>query len=659
MHPPSKSLAVRLALVTVLTVAVIFFSTSGLLYYMVRGIMLDHAEDQARELTHATASRIESSLNEVAGSARTLAASLTTGAHPPEDLRPLLESVTGGSDEIQGTAVSWEPGAALPGREAFGPFVYEEGDSLEYMDLGADNGDYFTRDWYQIPALTGHDFWAEPFASAADPDRLITTFSTPFGHPGPDTEGVSNTGALAGVVTLDVELPRLTDRVDEVEILDSGFAFLLSPRTRFITWPDRDWIMRESLFSLAETLEAPELRELGRELQRSDEGFTRLPEALIDEPARLYHVRLPDPDWVVGVVIPERELFGDVLRVMHWVLIIGSTGFLVLLGAIIAISRGITRPLKGLVSSAGEIARGNLDRPLPPIRSQDEVGELARSFDEMRLSLKDYINDLTATTAAKERIESELKIARNIQMSFLPRRLDLSRMRAGVELHADLRPAREVGGDLYDFFTLDDEGRLFFAVGDVSDKGVPAALFMAVTRTLVKGIAEQEPDPGRILARVNNELCLHNENAMFVTYLCGILDLDTGVVTLANAGHNPPLHRYADGSREWLRLPPGLVLGAMEDMDYASQQVRLAPGEELLLYTDGVTEATDPQQALFGEDRLGTLYDALAGRPARDQVDAIMQSVEDFAEGTPQADDITVLALRYRAPAGEADPTGA
>ncbi|MGM0553496.1 MAG: SpoIIE family protein phosphatase [Pseudomonadota bacterium] len=641
-----RSLAVKLALVTLLTTGTIFFVSSGTLYYMVRDIMLEHAEEQARELTHATSNRIRASLNEVSGTAQGLASTLSAGHIAPGDLFPILDDITRESDVVQGTAVTFEPYAADPDQRYFGPFSYETPDGLARMQLGGDDFDYFTRDWYQIAALTEAGFWTEPFPSAADPDRLITTFSQPFYDPDHD-------GRLHGIVTMDIELPALTDRVDSVEIFDNGFAFLLSPRTRFITYPHRDWIMRESLFSLAETLEEPELRALGRRLQRSDEGFTRVPTALLDEPARLYHARLPESNWVVGVIIPEQELYGDILRVMHWVLIIGAIGFLILLVAIIGISRGITRPLKGLVSSAGEIARGNLDRPMPPIETGDEVGDLARSFNEMRLSLKDYINDLTATTAAKERMESELKIARNIQMSFLPKRLDLSDLDVGIDLAARLIPAKEVGGDLYDFFPLRAHNALFFAVGDVSDKGVPAALFMAVTKTLVKGIAEQDAhDPGQILTRVNNELCLNNENGMFVTYLCGMLDLGTGEVRFANAGHNPPLIRRADGGHEWLKLPPGLVLGAMEDMDYPTHSVTLAPGDSLLLYTDGVTEAADAEQTLYGEERLFDLYTAIATRSAKEQVEAVMQSVEAFADGATQADDITVLALRYCPPEG-------
>ncbi|WP_019024004.1 MULTISPECIES: SpoIIE family protein phosphatase [unclassified Thioalkalivibrio] len=636
-----KSLAVRLALVTLLTTGSIFFISSGALYLMVRDIMLEHAEDQARELTHATANRIRSSLNEVAGSAQGLASALNSGQIRPDGLFPVLDDVTLQSDAVQGAAVTFEPYAADPDERYYGPFSYETPNGIARMHLGGDDFDYFTRDWYQIPALTRSGFWTEPFPSAADPNRLITTYSRPFFAPD-DAE------ALRGIVTMDIELPALTARVDEVEIFDSGFAFLVSPRTRFITYPQRDWIMRESLFSLAETRGEPELRELGRRIQQTDEGFSRVPEALLEEPARLYHVRLPEANWAVGVIIPERELFGDILRVMHWVLIIAAIGFFILLGTIIGISRGITRPLKGLASSAGEIARGNLDRPLPPIRTGDEVGQLAHSLDEMRLSLKDYINDLTATTAAKERMESELKIARNIQMSFLPKRLDLSDLDVGIDLAARLIPAKEVGGDLYDFFPLREHNALFFAVGDVSDKGVPAALFMAVTKTLVKGIAEQDPrDPGEILTRVNNELCLNNDNGMFVTYLCGVLDLGTGEVRFANAGHNPPLIHRADGTYDWLKLPPGLVLGAMEDMEYPVQTVRLAPGDALLLYTDGVTEAADEEQKLYDEDRLFALYGQIASQPARQQVDAVLESVERFADGATQADDITVLALRY------------
>jgi len=215
-------------------------------------------------------------------------------------------------------------------------------------------------------------------------------------------------------------------------------------------------------------------------------------------------------------------------------------------------------------------------------------------------------------------------------------------------LHAYLLPAKAVGGDLYDFFPMDEGQRLFFAIGDVSDKGVPAALFMAVTKTLVKGFADQYRDPGEILYRVNNELCVNNDSAMFVTYLCGILDLQTGEVQFANAGHNPPLLARANGHHEWLKLPPGLVLGGMEEMTFPVSSVKLEPGDSLLLYTDGVTEAMSPKNELFGEAALEATYAKVKTSSALVQVQAVFDAVDAHADGAEQSDDIAALVLRYR-----------
>jgi len=450
------------------------------------------------------------------------------------------------------------------------------------------------------------------------------------------------------VIALDVELRDLVGFVNDVEIFDSGFAFLLSPTGRIISYPRDEWMMRESVFSLAQTLDLPALRELGRQMQKSQEAFLPMPAGIFDMPAQLYYLRLPELNWTLGVVMPERELFADINRVIVAIVSIGILGFLLLLIAIILISRGITRPLKGLVASAGEIARGHLDRPLPMIKTRDEIGELASSFDDMRRSLKDYIYDLTQATAARERIESELNIARNIQMSFLPKPLEHEGQDLPVDLHAALLPAKAVGGDLYDFFLMDEGQRLFFAIGDVSDKGVPAALFMAVTKTLVKGFAGQYRDPGEILYRVNNELCVNNESGMFVTYLSGILDLHTGEVKFANAGHNPPLLARANGLHEWLRLKPGLVLGGMENMMFPVSSVTLEPGDSLLLYTDGVTEASNVEDEFFGETRLEQTYAHIKSGRATAQVQAIFEAVQAHADGAEQSDDMATLVLRYR-----------
>jgi len=281
------------------------------------------------------------------------------------------------------------------------------------------------------------------------------------------------------------------------------------------------------------------------------------------------------------------------------------------------------------------------------VKSHDEVGDLSQSFENMRLALKEYVANLAATIAAKERIESELKIAHAIQHNFLPKRFPPFPDRTEMDIHAELRTAREVGGDLYDFFLL-DEHHLFFSIGDVSGKGVPAALFMAVAKTLMKGVAEQHLTPSEVLTKVNRELCVDNEQMMFVTVFCGILDLRTGELQFTNAGHLPPLLLRGANNVSWMELPKGIVLGVSEKASYETRTLMLNPQDTLLLYTDGVTEARNVRQGLYGDDRLCNFAAGRCGASPKELVEGLIAAVQDYAADEEQADDITVLALRYR-----------
>jgi sigma-B regulation protein RsbU (phosphoserine phosphatase) len=264
----------------------------------------------------------------------------------------------------------------------------------------------------------------------------------------------------------------------------------------------------------------------------------------------------------------------------------------------------------------------------------------------MARDLQAHMRELRETTAAKERLEGELKVARDIQMSFLKKQFPAFPGRNDFSLFATIEPAREVGGDLYDFALL-DQRRVVFCIGDVSDKGVPAALVMAETMTLMKQAAMQ---PGitaaGILRQVNAALAEGNQTAMFVTLFIGVLDVCTGEMTYSNAGHNPPLVIQADGQCRFLALPEGLVLGALTESEYRDETVRLESGEMLLAYTDGVTEAMSPAHALYSEARLQEMLTSLGGRDVESTVNAVVASVHAHAAGAPQSDDIAVIALR-------------
>ncbi len=263
----------------------------------------------------------------------------------------------------------------------------------------------------------------------------------------------------------------------------------------------------------------------------------------------------------------------------------------------------------------------------------------------IQLSIKRFIENLRAETAARERIESELRIAHEIQESMLPK---VFPQRPEFELYALMTPAKEVGGDFYDFFFV-DEHRLCFVVGDVSGKGVPAALFMAITKALLKNEALRGLPTDEILARVNNILFPDNQSCLFVTIFCCILDARTGEVQFCNAGHNPPLVCGAGGCAEYIKVPGGFVVGVMENTKCDRHTLTLKPGEMLFLYSDGVTEAMDPEHKMFSEERLQAALTQHKDDPALEgMILKLREEVHAFVSGAPQSDDITMLAVRFR-----------
>jgi sigma-B regulation protein RsbU (phosphoserine phosphatase) len=329
-------------------------------------------------------------------------------------------------------------------------------------------------------------------------------------------------------------------------------------------------------------------------------------------------------------------------------LAVAVSSIVLFLGSVIAIlgARTISRPVAELTEMTRRIAGGDFTRRID-IRAKNEIGALAASFNEMARRLNASIEHLKETTAAKERIESELQIAREIQMSMVPKVFPPFPDRSEFDVFATLAPAKEVGGDFYDFFFIDDD-HLCLAVGDVSGKGVPAALFMAVTKTLFETTAANGGAPGEILARLNAEICRHDESYMFVTLFCAILNVRTGQVDYSNGGHNLPFRLQRDGVSVLENIGGG-ALGLVEKSAYASGRLVLGRGETLLLYTDGVTEAMDLSETLYSHQRLERFLasQSQSDSSPRQIVDDLIGDVRHFAGETPQSDDITVLALHY------------
>ena len=357
------------------------------------------------------------------------------------------------------------------------------------------------------------------------------------------------------------------------------------------------------------------------------------------------------------VKIDAAEAFAPIAHLRNTALIIAAVLTLVVLGAAVFVGRSISAPVTALTAETAHIAAGDLDRRVR-VRARNELGDLAAAFNDMTGRLAQSIADLTETTRIKERMASELSVAHDIQIGILPKSFPAFPDRPEFDLHARLLPAREVGGDFYDF-TLINERELFFVVGDVSGKGVPGALFMAITRTLFKSSVGPGLDPSAILAKMNVDLCADNGPGMFVTVFCGRLDVRTGELAYANGGHNPPCLVRADGQVDFIPPQGSLVLAMMDDAEYTTDYLTLAEGDMVVAYTDGVNEAENGVQAQFGDDRLIATVARLHEATPADVTRVLALEVKAFADGAEQNDDITLLAVRYRgAAASSTDGAG-
>jgi sigma-B regulation protein RsbU (phosphoserine phosphatase) len=636
-------LAFRMSLFILTSTVCIFIAAFGYSYLYSRNQILADVEKNAEIITLATVSKIETVLGGVEKVPSYLARSLGGSKPALPELQKRISDLLQTNPEIFGSAVAYEPYAYSRKSLYFAPYICRGKDGgLVPSFLGNNEYQYFFQDWYQIPRELNKPIWSEPYFDEGAGNIMMSTYSVPFYH---HKDGKQ---VFTGIVTADISLEGLMETIKKISYHQSSYSFLISRNGVFVSHPNKDYIMRESIFSIAEANNDPALREIGRDMIRGGKGFVTMKNHFAGQKSWMYYAPLPSLGWSIGVVFPEDRLFASIGKLGAIILAIGGTGFFVLLIVIIVISGTITKPLRVLADKAGEIARGNLEIEIPQVTSHDEVAALSNSFQNMKVALKEYIGNLAETTAAKERIESELKIAHTIQMSFLPKRFPPFPEKEEFEIFAVLEPAKEVGGDLYDFFLI-DEDHIFFSIGDVSGKGVPAALFMAVTKTLMKGIASQTVSPSITLSKVNHELCKDNDSSMFVTVFCGILNLKTGELLCSNAGHNLPIMISAGGEIRWLESPPGLLLGIMEDAQFEISRIIMTPGDTLFLYTDGVTEAMNPQQNFFSDQ---TLIKTIAGCPDQQIpeaiIDCVLTAVKAFSAEEPQSDDITMLALHYR-----------
>ena len=619
-----RSIASRTALWALVGSTLVLAAIGALLLSLTRTQILEHTHHEAAALAANAGSQIQARIDRVAVSARMLAAIISTRR---DDAEPLLRDTLAANLDMDGLAAAFRPSPNPVDALPHSPFVSRLDDGLlTSRDLARDDTPYWNSNWFLGGLGCGNGCWQRPFFSQSRHRELINY-----------SVAINRNGHPVGIINADVTLDWLHRILGNLAKPAGAYVFVLDSDGNYLAHDNPDLVGKRGMATLLEVL-------------ASDRAETiRMPVAQnrrVTGPVWIYSAPIEGTHWRLGLGVPEYQIYAGVRRIF---LLSLALGLLALLGVALITLLTIRRtmaPLGVLADRAERVARGELDFELPPPPRPDEVGRLTQSFDQMRRELALHLENLARVAREKQRLASELEIARQIQIGLLPSEHYLDAVCAYFELHAALRPARAVGGDLYSYFMLDPQ-RFFVMVGDVSDKGIPAALFMAQTITLAKALAPRAQTPQNLLQLLNLELCRGNDSCMFVTLLCGLLDTGNGSLVLASAGHEPPI-LCGRGAPHLLDFPTGAVLGLYEDSDYPEHRLRLRHGETLLMYTDGITEASDHERQMYGIERT---VESLAQVPptasTAGYIERLLGDVDRFVAQAAQADDITVLALTW------------
>ena len=511
------------------------------------------------------------------------------------------------------------------------------------------------RGWFKNAKETGNLTWSEPYVDLLG-HGLMMTCSKPVYNP--------DRGWL-WVIGADVTVETINRNIIGTQVGSTGYAMLIDQHGNVITRPglssgDLRW---DESFVTENLLESSnsDLVNVAREMTAGREGVATVRFEGGDR--FIAYAPVKNVNWSVGVVMPVEEVIAPAISTRASILgaseetaahitrqqevlrNVFTAAFLILLAVVVVLSlifsRYLTRPLEELKRGSEAIGHGDLDHRVD-VHTGDEFEDLGISFNRMASDLKEHIRTLRLTTAEKERIQKELEIAKGIQQSFLP---ESAPAIPGIDLEGFNLPAAEVGGDFYDFIPVGSTS-WGLVIADVSGKGVPAALFMALSRTLIRASAARNPDPVISIREANRSIYLDSKTSMFVTLFYAILDTRKRTLTFVNAGHNPPLLLHSGSDGTTLLKARGIALGVIDEVDLEPVTVQLAKGDVVVLYTDGVTEATDEENREYGIGRLSSVVSASRDLPAKDMISSIVSDINAFAGTRPQFDDITLMVLK-------------
>lgn len=540
---------------------------------------------------------------------------------------------------IQGIALCFEPDVYPEVKNGFAPYVMQDFKTGKQKKMNlSDRFVYYRRYWYLEAKHKRGPVWTDPFTEANG--SVVCSYCIPI---------YTRDNKFLGVIAFDFNLEEFTEEVQSIKPYVNSHISILDRNYSFVVHPNPALIMKQSARSMFESGKYEITKNILSDFKTHKRGSCEI--ICHDEKVRngdkiIYYAPIKRMGWTVILSCDKDEITSGIKNIRLSLFGMYVACVILLCVIMFFLIWQFLRPVMRFAWAAQRIAKGDFHVKLPTVRNHDELYYLGRALGYMQHSLANYVDELKDISQEKGRIESELTIASQIQMSMIPKIYPPYPERDDIDIYGILKPAKAVGGDLYDFFLRDE--KLFFCIGDVSGKGVPASLVMAVTRSLVRIVAAQESHPERIVTSINSSMSDMNESNMFVTLFVGVLDLPTGRLRFCNAGHNAPVLVDSNkGTVTMMDVKPNLPIAIVPDVKFEGQEVIVTPGTSIFLYTDGLTEAENVEKELFDEDRMLKQLKESVNSDSKSMVEEMQEAVRNHVKNAEQSDDLTMVAIKY------------
>ncbi len=632
----NQSFSVRLSLYVILATSVLFVcGFMGASIFTVKELRESVSKD-AEHILETQIRDVEKILSDVESATEGMIWVVKENVEDADYMFHISERTLEFNPHIMGVAIAFEPDFYPSKGRWYAPYASfdPDGNIISYQ-CGSEDYDYFKEDWYALTVSRNENTWIDPYYDEDNAEHGLSQYLTTYSVPLWDENGKPY-----AVLQSDVSLQDITDKLSSLAGYEHSYSMLLGRSGSFISHPDSSVLELATIFEYAASVGNDGISELGKKMISGETGYVTVD----DQNGKNYVAYGPlSNGWSMAIVCPYSDVYDSIHKTNARLIVLILLELLLLFFVIRRIVSRSTKPITEFVYSALTIGKGNFNAHLPEVKTHDELRKLHDSLEYMMMSFNDYIVQLKASTTSNERYESELNIASNIQRQMLPGTFQKSDK---FDIYAKLTPAKEVGGDLFDYLVKDN--CLYVAIGDVSGKGVPAALYMAITRYAFNFISGLGLGVDDVMGKINNSFCKGNTLMMFVTMFVAKINLDTHEMEFCNAGHNPIIVKDADGNVSYLHAKSNVAIGLVDDFTFEKETLQLSAGTRLLLYTDGVTEAETVDKDQYGEDRLFEFVQGIGEKDSsEDVIGNLFSSVKEFTGENDQNDDITVLTVKF------------